>query len=545
MKNFRQRLLTWHMALERQMTLLEQPVVPPSTHVTALPPCDTAMTRALCGKVRAYVMAHFSGATVAPLDAELLPDTLVHMDVAFWVDGEIRASAIVSQPLPLPLALECGTRQALGDGRFRPLREAEIARLWIELTFFGPWHPLTIRERQQDAIDPESGYVAVVDGQSRAWYLPMVHNNRPFTSLRHLLDSLMRGKGQLSPQAIKRAVIYRFPTRGCLESPEHAYRQLAGPLVAAETTESVELMLDRSLEWLLRQEYAPGIWLPKRAPGSILTNAIDWPRIGFSALVLAEAGRAIGRDSLTQKAKCTVAALKPVLPIVTIIGREAQALTSVYAGLTAVAWGETEAARWWYREALRYQTFERFHPIGALLLTRLAVGVGEREQAKQWFEILWERWERDRDSIQLALYPELMVVAKALHVVTHEPIYLDRATRVGDWYVARQNEDGSFPFAPGSARAPYIRGMGKILEVLAVMPERYREPWEKGIQYVAQFQYTNINSYHVPRAQQAEFLGGFRHDVFNREAWIDAAGHVILALVRMRAFKETAHTRVE
>lgn len=487
--------------------------------------------------VRTQVELSFrNGVTRVPLEDEAFSNQRVNLDVAFWVDGELRASAILAENVPLSLALGRCTDRALHDGRFRPLVESELPQLRIEITCFGPWQRLTLAERKRDAIDLAAGYVACVDGKPRGWYLPMVHNAVAFKSLGHLLQSLIYEKGKLSRQDAKRVTIYTFPTTGCIETGLGGTVIMHGPLPELPLKKSQET-LDPALQWILQQEINPGVFLPRRIPGRITTQSIDWPRLGFTASVLSETAEGLEYEPARKAAERILVFLKGELPTTTIIGRDAQALASIYAGLALVTLGRLEEARWWYREALNYQSFEKLNPIGALHLTKLALLVGERDQAERWFQVLWRQWERERDTVQLALYPELLVVANKLFEVTRDASFLRQAETIGDWYVRQQNEEGSFLFSLGSVRTPYIRGTGKILEVLALMPERYREALERGIGYIAQFQYTEENSYHIPLSQQADFLGGFRHDPFNREAWIDAAGHVVLALVRMQSVR--------
>jgi hypothetical protein len=45
-------------------------------------------------------------------------------------------------------------------------------------------------------------------------------------------------------------------------------------------------------------------------------------------------------------------------------------------------------------------------------------------------------------------------------------------------------------------------------------------------------QYLPENSYFIPEKNLDYAIGGFRHDYFNPDLWIDSAGHFLLAASR-------------
>lgn len=528
-------LRRWHARLEAQLRTLDQPGVL-ERFSYPLPSFSTDERQAILAWVRRRVEDSFHSHIPDSLRLPAQSHGPINLDVAFWVRGELRASAILAENLPLADALERCTERALHDGRFRPLEEDELAHLRIELTFFGPWQPIERSMVEHTPLLYSHGYVATLEGTPRAWYLPMVHNAIRFETLTALTESLLRKKGGLTSAATRRAALYHFPTLGFIESADRQRPiSLVGPLVAENEAQTAGRLLDASLAWLLRQETVPGYFLSERIPGKLDERMIDWARIGFSAATLAEAGVTIDRDDCRSAAKRTLAYLDRELGPARFIRPEAKCLAAVYAGLTAAQLDDAAAAGRWLDRAQQFLAFEHLSPIAHLLAGKLLATQGRVGESRHIFELQYSSWLTQRDTAQLALYPELVPLALALHEKTREDSFREKALAVGDWYAGRQLADGSFPFALGSSRAPYLRGSGKILEALACLPERYDETLTRGFRFAKSLQYTPDSMYHIPLVQQEEFLGGFRHDLSNREAWIDAAGHLILALVRMRA----------
>ncbi|MDP2837980.1 MAG: hypothetical protein Q8O53_01755, partial [Candidatus Moranbacteria bacterium] len=133
---------------------------------------------------------------------------------------------------------------------------------------------------------------------------------------------------------------------------------------------------------------------------------------------------------------------------------------------------------------------------------------------------------------QLASYPELIAVYHGLWRLTGERQWKDKALRMVVWYQSKQQKNGAFPYSPGSTFV-YTRGTGKIFETLACFPEENKAMLEKVFAWLRTMQYTKENTFFMNQDEQTLLVGGFRHDAFNREAWIDASAHVILGATRL------------
>jgi hypothetical protein len=105
---------------------------------------------------------------------------------------------------------------------------------------------------------------------------------------------------------------------------------------------------------------------------------------------------------------------------------------------------------------------------------------------------------------------------------------------VAAWIRAQQLPSGAFPDTTLSDFA-YTRGTGKIFEVLAVEPAESMQVLQRAAVWLRAMQYRADAVFFVPEEHRPLVLGGFRHDAYNIEAWIDAAGHFLIGLARLES----------
>ncbi len=213
---------------------------------------------------------------------------------------------------------------------------------------------------------------------------------------------------------------------------------------------------------------------------------------------------------------------------------EHKVLTVIYAGLAAFSRGEIRLATEWLQCVSQHPQQATFSPVTLLHLGTLQVLVGGKEYIKQAINLLeqeLQKWYVVQDKVDLSLYPQFIFLAHELFRVTEEERFYEIAVSVSNWFVSQQQTDGSFPSYPGRTFS-YTRGTGKIFESLAAIPTINERALEKTLEYLSMMQYTKETMFHIPQEQQEDFLGGFRHDAFDRSVWIDSAGHVALGLAR-------------
>lgn len=136
------RLRDWQGTLEEKMHRLNHEVSSGQEGGYRLPILTQEEKQMVTRKVREYVTQHFTSKEITPLQLNGREHDLVNLDVAFWVAGELRASAILADNLPLGEALRQCTERALHDGRFWSLNSSELSELCIELAppaLLGHW----------------------------------------------------------------------------------------------------------------------------------------------------------------------------------------------------------------------------------------------------------------------------------------------------------------------------------------------------------------------------------------------------------------------
>ncbi len=125
--------------------------------------------------------------------------------------------------------------------------------------------------------------------------------------------------------------------------------------------------------------------------------------------------------------------------------------------------------------------------------------------------------------------------------------YLHSAAEIFDWLLHYQLDNGSFRALNNpDSEFSYIRGTAKVFEVLAKVflinktkefdgifnLDYYKACFQKAFNWIARMQYSSRNSYFVSSRNLDKVIGGFRHDYFNCDLWIDGAGHFILGASR-------------
>jgi hypothetical protein len=138
----------------------------------------------------------------------------------------------------------------------------------------------------------------------------------------------------------------------------------------------------------------------------------------------------------------------------------------------------------------------------------------------------FERVKGGREPVSLAEWAELLAAFERGSAFARE---------VAKWLCSMQLPSGAFPDTTASDFA-YTRGTGKVFEVLALRPPAESAPSiERALHWLGAMQYRADAMFFVPEEHKSRVSGAFRHDMFDPDAWIDAAGHFLLGLARLRA----------
>ena len=457
------------------------------------------------------------------------------LDVALWVDGRLRGSAVVENR-HLGEGITEAVIMASRDRRFKPLTTEELPCTRIEITLMHDLRiPLSRAERTANRIYHEKGYVLSL-GERRGWYLPEVFNVRRFRNLEEFLGDLAQEKAKLDRSAFQKADVFIFEVDDFIESADHlSVLELCGPIVKNNSViPDHELMIPRlrtAADWLCQIQEPDGNMPPIIDPLTGRQTQIDWPRLAFTAWALAEFGKAVNKKKYIEAAQKSFEYLRlfiitrsrPLIP--------SYELTLAYFGQLALTLSKPDEAMDVANKICSRLGTLNFEPIThAQIASFLKVISKSSENFSVTFQklglIIKENFEKqlqEKKSMNLAVWAEL--------VNTFSEIDQEFSDKVADWLKNQQLPSGAFPESTVSDFV-YIRGTGKIFEVLALGSDKNKETTTRALAWLFSMQYNEENTFFVPAALRTRVLGGFRHDGFNHEAWIDAAGHVLLGGVR-------------
>lgn len=461
------------------------------------------------------------------------------LDVALWVDGRLRGSAVVERR-----RLGEGIAQAAilssRDARFKPLALNELPHTRVEMTIMHDLHfPLSRAELSANRIYPEKGYM-ISWKEHRGWYLPEVFNVLRFKNLEEFLGDLAEKKTKLDRSFLKKTDVFIFEVDDFVESHDlTAAISLWGSMAKYDTQfrlSAAESVLKSSLraaaDWLCNIQESDGNIPPITDPLTGRQTQIDWPRLAFCAWALAEFGEKIN------EAKYSEAAIKSFEYLRRYLLSRAQTLTQnyeltlAYFGQLALALGQQSEAKAAAEKISARSKIISFEPLRfAQIASFLKIISRMNRQFSVPFEnltkVLKENFEKglkDNSEMNLAVWAEL--------VNTFNGIDDYFSGKVADWLKAKQLPSGAFPESTSSDFI-YTRGSSKILEVLALEPEKNKKEIEKVLAWLMSMQYTKENTFLIPKEIRPKIIGSFRHDYFNPEAWIDSAGHMLLTGARL------------
>lgn len=451
------------------------------------------------------------------------------VNVAIWLNGELRGSQI-AEGRSFRDGLEEAVSRALADARFKPVAPDEFQDVRIEIAIMSPLRvALSTRARKQNRIFPEKGYLLALGGR-RGWFLPEVFNVRNFHTLDDMLANLAEEKAGVSAAAVGTSDIRIFETHDFIESEDHAKAiSLAGSMPSPAPVGDTREKYKEVANWLCSMCEPDGSIRPIASPNMRRVTQIDWPRGAFSAWALFEFGTAVGEPRYRAIAEKSYAYFRSYLfdREKAVLHRE---LALAYLGRLAHALGKISDVHAISASLLSAIPQVAFEPIlyaqiaGFLRSLGESVAVNGASELEQALKKNFEDLRASNASMSLASWAEIASLFERT-----DPSFSRAAYQ---WIVTQQLPSGAFPDTTGSDFV-YTRGTGKIVEVLSRKPSEFKEPIEKALAWLFSMQYTHENMFFIPTNARSHMLGSFRHDYMNQDAWIDAAGHVLLAAARL------------
>jgi Squalene-hopene cyclase C-terminal domain len=467
------------------------------------------------------------------------------VDVILWVDGHLRGSQYV-EGKPLLESLYEAVIRSCADTRFKPISSREYERVRIEVVIISPvLLPIGKSELAQNEINPEYAYLGVSVEGRRGWFVPATLNCRVFKDLDHYLRSLSEEKLHISSKEIKSVQFYKAVVTDFIDSYDHGSAiALAGVRVmdTASTEVVKEELVAQALDFLLRIQDEDGNFAPIISPFTIGRPVVDWVRSAFQLYALSLACSKY--PHLTKKNAYQAAAdasylyLKSHLYNNKSISNMGRCLGLIY--LYKVACLRSEQAECQKLHTIIVDLFAKL-PYEPILFTQYGIHIlssqlsrtEEVKLAVQAVEkVLADFTHRQETNswLELALYADLPNALKNASIRTGNKILSKAGEAAYHWFLRQQKADGSFVGMVGLQFA-YTRGTGKVLEALAVYGLPDSDPvFQKTLQWLNSLQYTQENSYFVPKDLQGKILGSFRHDEQNATVWLDSSAHYLVAI---------------
>jgi len=381
------------------------------------------------------------------------------------------------------------------------------------------------------------------EGTRAGVYLPEIFNISPHRSLRALTTSLARDKAGLADVGPETVVEVAAVTEVVESADRSCALRLAGPVAelgGGDVLLAAEPAGRAACDWLARLQTDDGA-LPQRVtPRTGEAGAVDFVRGAMTAHALAAFGAAHRRDTPVATARRAVAWLLRVRDAWSSEPSRAL-LVGAYLGKTALAIGDTEAIVRATDDVLRALGAiggERPVLAGSHALAFLrAVSPRRSEVADACISLeaaLSERFRRTAEGASPASPASPASLAEWAELAVACPPGSPGARVVRDWLARQQLPSGAFPDTTATDFA-YSRGTGKVFEVLAAADGAPTDVITRALRWLLSMQYRDDSVFFVPAEHRSRVLGGLRHDAFDADAWIDAAGHLLLGVARLAA----------
>jgi AMMECR1 domain-containing protein len=484
--------------------------------------------------------------------------------VALWVAGVFRGSRVVANRILGEGIIEAAV-WAGRDSRCEPLQNEELLLARIEICLCSDLKiPVSQKFIKKNQILHDKGYFLKKDDCS-GWFLPEVFNIRLFKNLDEFLGRLAEKAGLAGKLFAKKAQILIFEVDDFIEDAARDQAlKLDGPVAEMSLPAEAKKIAALAAEWLVKIQASSGNFPPVVNPLTGLTLQRDWPRCLLAAFGLIEFGKAVGEQKYAEAGKKTFLYFKRFLfeePDFFYAPYDFLA-SLVYFGWLAESlnFGE-EALRCGQKILERIGALE-FEPIIFAQIGSFFAKLSKKN--REFFEpalktavLVKDKFEEEakkNKSMNAVFWAESVNLYVGIFEISGDNSYLAAAQKMGEWLLGYQQTDGAFRSLKES-EIVYVRGTGKIIEALAgifVIDKKeiekffdagyYEKSLNQAIGWLAKMQYAPQSAYFIPQKNLDLALGGFRHDYFNHELWVDSAGHLLLAASRLLKFQHGEKT---
>lgn len=473
------------------------------------------------------------------------------MQLTFWLEANnpiiVRVSADNSYE-----ALVTSTKQAM-----KLAYEAGLSNTWfedslIEVTLISDLvFPVLFSDWKRNQIDTTKGYTfELANQQKHGYFLPEVHNRLTFT---HLRDFLYQMTTKEAGVLFDQSTVVQYGHCSVIDWVENCEKKdildLLGPVpiysIQLVSIEQLHAVLRNASNWVCEQQ-DNGNMPAKFAWTGVVCEDTNLALLGCTGHALAVYGMTFEDTQAIGAAEHIERYLKSCLdqPDFSMRFRHVEVTffdtyVEVYR-LFIVLTLRRPIQKRYFQEIVKQLPSFRSDCILWLEVLSLLLEY-EQVTGDTCYHTFVENEVFDVEHIfkirqehryaTLSTFAELLVVYERLWKLTGVKEWRKKALNVSEWYTTKQKNDGSFPGRPGSIFS-YTRGTAKIAEGLSCFPVENERTLQKCLSWLASMQYSEKNTYFMSEGARQRLTGGFRHDALNKEAWIDANGHAILALAR-------------
>ena len=449
--------------------------------------------------------------------------------VALWTRGRLRGS-IVWPPSQALRGLAQAAVLACQDTRFERLTAADLDDTVVQVSFI---HAPRVALSADELAGPHEAYadkaLFVSEGTRSGVYLPEIFNIVRHRSLRALATSVATEKAGIAAPGPD-TVFEVCEVTELVESFDRTRAvRLEGPVAMVDDADAsaAKACGEAACLWLARIQREDGA-LPLRVrPATGATDGLDVPRMAMTAQGLAAFGVAYDLPAAIEAARRTLAFVERARVSAEADGPNAL-LVDCYIGKATRVLDGAAASR--EKEAAVLRRLDRGTPSSPLVLAHaLSFLGGVAGPSGELVSQLTQRFDAALAGTSAVSLAEWAEVAMAPLGGAGGAL----AARVRRWLCSLQLPSGAFPDTTTSDFT-YSRGTGKIFEVLSAAPAETSAATAGALSWLRSMQYRPDSVFFIPTEHRDRVLGGLRHDAFDADAWIDAAGHLLLGLARLR-----------
>lgn len=482
---------------------------------------------------------------------ENLPDIFnenYNIDVTLWAYGRFRGSRIIFKK-PLLEGLIAATQDVSVDSRFSPLRPEDLTQVRIELSIWKDNYELIQKQRlEKDLADYSKGYL-LSNGNKKGFLLPIIFNTLKVKTLSDIYRIITLYKMDYSQEggpAAKNSLLFCFQIENFIEGEsKEEVLCMSGPLVIKNENSEANIAM-RAGNWLTKMQTKDGGYISIIERDSLQQEAEGdfTARTTLAAWGLSEFAKATGEKKFLGSAR------KYFLQARTKIFRNEQTiLTLIYLGRLALSLNEkTYALTCAQKIKNAIAKKNTGDPISQQQLISFFLAIYEHSESKKHLEICEFYAEREytrllqdfrkNGFVNISYYIELPSSLLLLHKKTNNEIYRLRAKDLMLFILSHQTDNGSFKITRMSSYS-YTRLDAKVIEILPHFMMYFKEleevcstSYDKAVSRMCQLQYDYDNTFFIDQKIKEKFIGGFRHDEGDYDAWIDSAGHFLLGVSR-------------